>query len=129
MDNLSRFSIAVSLGPDRARIFLRGELDLSSVDLLRARFDETFSSNSDDHRSLILLDLTEIVFCDSTGLHALIRLADQCRRLGASLRLVNVPPNVRRVMELTDTLDQFNTEVDFRRRDPVADRSSEASEL
>ena len=99
MDNSPLLSIAISLGPNRARIFLRGELDLKTVETLHARFDETFSR--DDRRSLILLDLSDITFCDATGLHALTDLADKCRRLGATLRLVNVPPSTHRVIALS----------------------------
>ena len=111
MDDLMRLSIAISLGPDRARIFLRGELDLNTVDTFRTRFDEVLASNG-DRRSLIVLDLGAIKFCDSTGLHALLDLATRCHRLGVTLRLAHLAAAVRRVMELTDTIGNFNVEVD-----------------
>src|SRR6266516_1613770 len=48
MDNAPPLSIAISLGPDRARIFLQGELDLSTVDTLRTRFEEGIATNGED---------------------------------------------------------------------------------
>jgi len=120
MDHAQDFSIAVSLGSDRARIFLCGELDLGSVATLHARFDENFLNRGVDRRSVIMLDLGDVTFCDAVGLHALRDLADKCRRLGTTLRIVNLPPNIRRVMELTDTLDQFNIDIDLRAADHAA---------
>lgn len=129
MEYPQQLSIAVSLGPDRARIFLCGELDLNSGSALRSRFDETFGRNGADRRSVIMLDLSEITFCDAAGLHALRDTADKCRRLGTTLRLINPSRKVRRVMELTDTLNQFNIEVDLRRpNNRPADSAARVSE-
>jgi anti-anti-sigma factor len=114
VEYLQHLSIAVSVGPDCARIFLCGELDLNTADILRTRFNETFAGNGADRRSVIVLDLSDVTFCDAAGLRALRDIADKCFRLGTTLRLVNPSPKVRRVMELTDTLDQFNVEVDLR---------------
>ena len=124
MDYPQQFSIAASLGPDRARIFLCGELDLNSASTLRSRFDETFGRNGADRRSVIMLDLSEVTFCDAAGLHALRDIADKCGRLGTTLRVGNLSSKVRRVMELTETLNQFNIEIDLCRPNQPADRSS-----
>ena len=114
-------SIAVSFGPEGTRIFLCGELDLNTADTLHTRFNETFGRNGADRRSVIMLDLSEVTFCDAAGLHALRDVADKCCRLGTTLRLVNPSPKVRRVMELTDTLDQFNIDVELRKPNQPAD--------
>ena len=70
MDHAQHFSMAVSLGSDRARIFLGGELDLGSVATLHTRFDENFVNRGVDRRSVIMLDLGDVTFCDAIGLHA-----------------------------------------------------------
>jgi len=77
MQHPEYLSIAVSLGPDRARIFLCGELDLNTAHTLHTRFDETIAGNAVDRRSVILLDLSAISFCDAAGLHALREIANK----------------------------------------------------
>jgi anti-sigma B factor antagonist len=117
MDDSPQLSIAISPGPDRARIFLHGELDLNTVETFRARFDEMLATNGNGRRSFIVLDLGEVTFCDSTGLHTLLDLATRCHQLGVTLRLANLAAAVQRVMELTDTVGRFNVEVDVRPQD------------
>jgi anti-sigma B factor antagonist len=114
MDDSTQLAIAISLGPDRARIFLQGELDLNTVETFRTRFDDMLAGNGDGRRSLIVLDLSEVTFCDSTGLHTLLDVANRCDQLGVTLRLSNLAAAVQRVMELTDTFGRFNVEVDLR---------------
>ena len=109
MDTVDQLTIAISLGPDRARLFLRGELDLATAALLHKRVDELLASHG-QHRSLVLIDLAEVTFCDSSGLRALLEILDRCHRVGTSLRLTNVPANVHRVFELTGTTGALSIE-------------------
>ena len=102
----SYLTISTSLGPDRARVFLEGELDLGSAPDLRRRFDELLAGNR-QHRSLVVIDMHDLTFCDSSGLHVLVQVAAECERIGTTLRLTNVHANVRRVFELTGTLGRF----------------------
>ena len=46
------------------------------------------------------LDLAELTFIDSTGLHAIVDRANSANG-DAPLVLRNVPPNVRRLFEIT----------------------------
>ena len=107
MDTLDQLTIAISLGPDRARVFLRGELDLATAPLLRKQVDDLLAGNG-QHRSLVLIDLAELTFCDSSGLRALIEIRNQCQRVGTTLRLTNVPADTQRVFELTGTTRVLN---------------------
>src|SRR5205085_2139293 len=93
------FAVAVSFGTDRARLLLRGELDMASVALLDERFQEACAAG----RSLIVIDLTDVTFCDSSGIRALLRAAEHCRSDGTTLRIVGAQRPVRRVFELTAT--------------------------
>jgi anti-anti-sigma factor len=119
MDDSPRLAIVVSLGLDRARVFLQGELDLNTVETFRARIDDMLASTGDGRRSVIVLDLSDVTFCDSTGLHALLDVANRCHQLGATLRLSNLAAAVQRVMELTDTIGRFNVEVDLWPQYPI----------
>jgi anti-sigma B factor antagonist len=127
MDDSPQLSIVISLGPDRARFFLQGELDLNTVETFRARFDDMLGRNADGRPSLIVLDLSEVTFCDSTGLHTLLDVGNRCHQLGVTLRLSNVAAAVQRVMELTDTNGRFNVEIDVRpliQTEPLPGRTS-----
>jgi anti-sigma B factor antagonist len=107
MDRVDQLNIAVSRGPDRARVFLRGELDLATAPLLRAQVDDLLAGNG-QHRALLLIDLAELTFCDSSGLRVLLEIVDSCHRVGTNVRLSNVPVNVHRVFELTGTTSVLN---------------------
>ena len=107
MDTVDQLTIATSLGPDRARVFLRGELDLATAPLLHKHIDALRAGNG-QHRALVLLDLAEVTFCDSSGLRALLEILDRCHRVGTNLRLTNVPPSVHRLFQLTGTTSVLN---------------------
>jgi len=53
--------------------------------------------------SAITLDLRELTFIDSTGLHALVRAKERARTHGQQLILVGARPSARRLFELTCT--------------------------
>jgi anti-sigma B factor antagonist len=109
MDTLDQLAIAISLGPNRARVFLRGELDLATAPILHNSVDGLLAGNG-QHPALLLIDLADLTFCDSSGLRALLRILERCHRVGTNLRLVNVPANVHRVFELTGTTGVLNIE-------------------
>ena len=107
MDTVDQLTIAISLRPDRARVFLRGELDLATAPLLHKQIDDLVAGNG-QHRSLVLIDLAELTFCDSSGLRALLETLDRCHRVGTNLRLTNVPADIHRIFELTGTTSVLN---------------------
>ena len=55
-----------------------GELDLATAPLLESAFEAVFR---DDDAEIIVVDLTELSFMDSTGIHLLLRMRDACRTL------------------------------------------------
>jgi anti-anti-sigma factor len=90
-------SFAVLPLEGRTGFRLVGELDMGTVAKL-----ETALGMVRDQR--LVLDLTELSFIDSSGLHALVRHAQTLNGSGP-LVLENVPPQVRRVFEIMK-LDQ-----------------------
>jgi len=74
----------------------------------------------------VILDLSRVSLCDSTGLSALIRLhrrAEQAagRDDAAGLRLAGVQPQVLRILEITDLirlLSIYDSVADARAPDP-----------
>ncbi len=81
---------------------LRGELDLATVPVL-----EDALQSAERAHELVVVDLRDLTFLDSTGLHVLISAEQRARRSGARLMIVQGPPQVRRLLELTGAIDQL----------------------
>jgi anti-anti-sigma factor len=74
-----------------------GELDLATAPLLESAFDGVLE---DDAAEMIVVDLTELSFMDSTGVHLLLRMRAACE--GADrLRVINGSRAVERVLEVS----------------------------
>lgn len=70
-----------------------GEIDMDSVARLRPAVMEAVEHGS------VVLDLTKITFCDSSGVHLIYEADNAARFRGAALRLC-VSPEVRQVLDL-----------------------------
>jgi anti-sigma B factor antagonist len=55
----------------------------------------------------VVLQLDEVEFVDSSGLGALVRLMQAARAKGGDLKLSGVPPKIRKTLEMTNLLSQF----------------------
>lgn len=75
---------------------LHGELDLASSPLLQALVDTI-----DGRPSWLMLDLSDLEFCDVSGLSALLAVQQHLARRGASLVLANPQPIMARVLAIT----------------------------
>lgn len=78
-------------------VALSGELDLASSPILEQQLDQVFSSQA----SLVILDLRQLDFMDSTGLSVLIKANQAAADTGRRLYLVKGPPQVQRLLSLT----------------------------
>lgn len=84
------------------RLRLTGELDLAAASGLEERLAELSSESV-----AVRLDLSELDFIDSSGVHVLIRAMNDARTLGWQLEVdPNLSPAVRRVFELVQ-LDRY----------------------
>jgi anti-sigma B factor antagonist len=95
------FSVTVSANGDRATVALRGELDLSGVERARQAIEQAESNES----PLLVIDLSELDFIDSTGLEVLLRAARRAEDSGRRLIVAKPSRYVRRLLELT-AIDQ-----------------------
>lgn len=86
------------------RLVLVGELDLSSA----SQVEEVLKDLELEGPSLIVLDLRELTFMDSTGLRVMVsadaRARDQARRLA----IVQGPEPVHRVFRITGLDDHLD---------------------
>src|SRR5579871_3296704 len=57
----------------------------------------------------VVLQLEQVEFVDSSGLGAMVRLMQAARAKGGDLKLSAVPPNIRKTLEMTHLLSQFET--------------------
>src|SRR5271157_91080 len=57
----------------------------------------------------VVLQLDQVEFVDSSGLGALVRLMQAARSKGGDVKLSGLPPNIRKVLQLTSLLPQFET--------------------
>jgi anti-anti-sigma factor len=78
-------------------VSLKGELDLSSV----GKVEEELKRVEADGPSLLVLDLSQLTFLDSTGLRAVVTADERARGDGRRLVVVRGPDAVQRVFSIT----------------------------
>jgi anti-sigma B factor antagonist len=88
---------------DEYIIELAGELDLSAV----TRVSEAFASALDSGAEAIVLDLRELEFVDSTGVHAILTAARLAGEQGRRFVLVRGPRQVQRIFEISGIADRL----------------------
>src|SRR5258706_837353 len=74
----------------------------NEVSMLHARVGDDIDKFGD-----VVLQLDETEFVDSSGLGALVRLVQAARAKGGDLKLSGLPPRIRKVLEMTSLLAQF----------------------
>jgi anti-anti-sigma factor len=79
-----------------AVLTVTGELDATGAERLLARLDRLLDRG---HRHLVL-DLSGVSFCDSSGMSALVRGHARASAAAGGLRLSAASPQVTRVLEL-----------------------------
>jgi anti-anti-sigma factor len=89
---------------EQARVLtVSGELDLAAASSLEEELGRALSSGS----PLIVVDLENLDFIDSTGLSVLVRAHQQAQDQGLQLGLVNAGAQVERLLSLTGLADRL----------------------
>ncbi len=87
-------------GLDAAWVHVAGELDFATAPQLERTLRET------QHTArLVLLDLRELTFIDSAGVHAIVSASIDARQRGRRLVLLRGSPNVDRLFTLAGRSD------------------------
>jgi anti-sigma B factor antagonist len=76
----------------------------NEVFTLHARVGDSLEKYGD-----VVLQLDEVEFVDSSGLGALVRLMQAARAKGGDVKLSGLPPKIRKVLQMTSLLPQFET--------------------
>ena len=80
-----------------AWVQVAGELDLAISPQFRQRLEEAQRA-----AGMVVLDLRELSFIDSSGVHVILDAADDARRKGGRLLIVRGPAQVDRTLTLTN---------------------------
>ena len=99
-----QLELAYQVAPDgQATVRVRGELDIATADQAYAYLRDVV----DGQDGPVLVDLSELSFCDAAGLGVLARVAGHARRSGRSLKLTAARPALLRIMHITGMDEAF----------------------
>jgi anti-sigma B factor antagonist len=88
---------------DHVRVAPSGELDIATAPELERTLCELVAAGS----GLLVLDLRNLSFMDSTGLRLLLERNAAARENSHRFALIAGPPEVQRLFSLTDTSGRF----------------------
>ena len=94
---MTALQVTTSDRPDIVHVELSGELDLASA----PKLDDELKHVEDGGPALIVLDLRELSFMDSSGLRALLAADARAKEAGRRLVLVRGDERVQRVLRIT----------------------------
>lgn len=89
--------------PARTELRVQGVLDMSGAAKLRTKLDRLI----DEGRRHLVLDVSGVTFCDSSGISALIRSRAKAEQAAGDLQLVAPSPTLRKGLELTGLARMF----------------------
>lgn len=95
--NSSPFGVTIERRDDAVHLKLSGELDISTAQLLE---DDLFRVEA-ERPDLIVLDLRDLAFMDSTGLRLLIMADARAKEEGRRLAIGRGNEMIQRVLHLT----------------------------
>ena len=78
-------------------VALAGELDFDSAPLLRSLFEEAL----DVDEARVVVDCSDLTFCDSTGLNALVVARRAALERGSAVSVAAPPPAMARVLAMS----------------------------
>jgi anti-sigma B factor antagonist len=96
-------SIHMQRQDERCTLLLGGELDIASADELVGRAQELCAQGA----TVLVVDLTQLEFIDSTGLNAILGVRALCSEHTCELRLTPGTTSVQRLFEVTRLIDKL----------------------
>ena len=99
----SHFRLEVQSQGRATVIAVRGELDLASSPALQEELDRVSASDAE----MLIIDLRELDFMDSTGLSVLVRAHQRAEEQGRQLAMVKGAQQVQRLLSLTGVADRL----------------------
>lgn len=103
MTNDAQFELAVS-GPSGVPVLrVGGEIDVASAPEFHAAVSDLIGQGA----KVVIVDMSDVSFIDSTGLGVLVSAEIEMREEGIDLRLVVTRPQITRLLELTGLDEVF----------------------
>jgi anti-sigma B factor antagonist len=99
----SNFEVEVRDGDQAVVIGVSGELDLASSPGLEQELDRRMGAGAE----LVIVDLRQLEFMDSTGLSVLVRAHQRATESGQRFAVVRGPQQVQRLLSLTGVADRL----------------------
>lgn len=99
----SGFRVEVSTRGAASVVSVAGELDLATSSALEQELERL----AGEHVPLVIVDLSELDFMDSTGLSVLVRAHQRSAQAGQRFGLVNGSSQVQRLLDLTGVADRL----------------------
>jgi anti-anti-sigma factor len=99
--------LRIEFVPEAERLVVRlaGELDLASAPLLESALE----SPEIDSARMLVLDLEELQFLDSTGLRVLLSAHEASRERGQEFAITRGTPQVQRLLSITRVDEHLRT--------------------
>jgi anti-sigma B factor antagonist len=104
--DVAQFSAHMKRDGTTSTLAVSGEVDLSNSEKVSELGRLAVDALSDSDRVLII-DLSDVAFMDSTGLSALVVINNAALLRGSEVRLRGMQPLVRRVLELGELAAAF----------------------
>jgi len=100
-----QLQIEVRHAPGRVILALTGELDMASAELLQQAID------SDDLQgeAMVVLDLQQLQFVDSTGLRLILTALERCRARQQEFAITPGSQQVQRLLSVTGVAEHLPT--------------------
>jgi anti-sigma B factor antagonist len=98
------FRIEVTTQPDGALVRLIGSCSMEHA----LELTERLICLASELHPLVVLDMSELDFIESSGLGGIIAAYLRCRKRNADLRLVAPKPAIQRILRLTRLTDLFS---------------------
>ena len=102
------FRITSDVRPQAATVAVGGEIDLSNATELRSILDELVAATDGD----IIIDLSEVTYLDSCGLHELVTPRGAWPAQGRRFVVQRPSPIVLRLFEISDLTKRFSMSAD-----------------
>jgi anti-sigma B factor antagonist len=99
----ARFQVDSQPGQGGTCVRPVGEIDMATVGRVGRAIDECVA----DGCERVVLDLRSVTFMDSSGLHLVVDADAAARAAGWELLLIEGPPPIQRVFEITGLLDRL----------------------
>jgi anti-sigma B factor antagonist len=99
----SDFRVDVRTEGQATIVVVSGELDLASSPELQEQLDRVWESNPE----LLVIDLRQLEFMDSTGLSIIVAAHQRLAEKGRSLSVVKGSAQVQRLLDLTGVAERL----------------------